>query len=162
MASKRGRGSRENAARLRHRALELRIAGRTYREIARELGRSVTAVHKYVQSELADLAEENRGKAAELRVIEHQRLERQYAAAWADYEAASHPADRARFLGVCLRVSESIRKLYGLDAPERLAVQEDRPSEMQRLKVALDDPEVARHLDAISERLSNPELPDAH
>lgn len=55
-------------------ALRLRIRGLTFREIAAELHVTVGAAHKYVKQGLAELAEQSRGSAEELRAQHEARL----------------------------------------------------------------------------------------
>jgi hypothetical protein len=93
-------------------ALELRKAGGSYREIARQLGVDVHTVHGDVAAELADLRDTTVGRAAELRVLELERCDRMVAGLWPQIQKGSPPAVTA-----AIRVSERRARLLGLDAP---------------------------------------------
>lgn len=97
------------------RALELKIAGATYREIAAALGYGDgSAAYKAVQA----------GKrlgfvepAAELRQIESDRLDRLQRAVWTNAVKGDLPAVNA-----ALKISDQRAKLLGLNAPQRTDV----------------------------------------
>ena len=97
------------------RALELKIAGATYREIAAALGyRDGSAAYKAVQA----------GKrlgfvepAAELRQLESDRLDRLQRAVWTNAVKGDLPAVNA-----ALKISDQRAKLLGLNAPQRTDV----------------------------------------
>ena len=108
--------ARENA----WRALELRKAGRTYRQIAARLQCSLGAAHKYVSSALAQLRGEVQESARELRELEIERLDDLERRLRARLKPGCSEADCARLALAILRVSESRRKLLGLDAPQRV------------------------------------------
>ncbi|MFC9965304.1 hypothetical protein ACFVH4_13790 [Nocardia ignorata] len=102
--------------RVKHRkALELRLEGKTYAEIADELGyadesgayRAVEAVLKRVES----------AGAAELRKVETLRLEALFRAWWPAALARDEKA-----AGVVLRCHDRLVKLHGLAVPERVVV----------------------------------------
>ena len=99
-------------------ALELRKKGMRYEAIAQTLGYSSRGnAHKAVMKELELLAKECREEAAQVRDLELQRLDDLFLAAWKAIADGSESAiDRA------LRVSESRRKLMGLDAAQKVDV----------------------------------------
>ena len=99
-------------------ALELRKKGMRYEEIAQQLGYSRRGnAHKAVMKEIELLAKECREEAAQVRDLELQRLDDLFLAAWKAIADGSESAiDRA------LRVSESRRKLMGLDAAQKVDV----------------------------------------
>ena len=99
-------------------ALELRKKGVRYEQIAQQLGYSNRGnAHKAVMKELELLAKECREEAAQVRDLELQRLDDLFLAAWKAIADGSESAiDRA------LRVSESRRKLMGLDAAQKVDV----------------------------------------
>lgn len=99
-------------------ALELRKKGFRYEQIAQQLGYSNRgSAHKAVMKELNLLAKECREEAAQVRDLELQRLDDLFLAAWKAIADGSESAiDRA------LRVSESRRKLMGLDAAQKVDV----------------------------------------
>jgi predicted DNA-binding protein (UPF0251 family) len=63
-------------------ALRLRIRGLSFREIAAELDVTHTTAHEYVKKGLAELAEQSRGTAEELRAQQEARLAAVMAANW--------------------------------------------------------------------------------
>jgi hypothetical protein len=93
-------------------ALELAQAGVSFDVIAQELGYANRGgAYKVVQAALARV---NAGPAAELKAMQHLRLERLHHAVWAKaLKGDLAAADRV------LRISESLRRLHGLDAPAR-------------------------------------------
>lgn len=99
-------------------ALELRKKGFRYEQIAQQLGYSNRgSAHKAVMRELNLLAKECQEEAAQVRDLELQRLDDLFLAAWKAIAGGSESAiDRA------LRVSESRRKLMGLDAAQKVDV----------------------------------------
>lgn len=134
---------RIGAADRRQRALELRKAGASYRAIGATLGVSEAQAHRDVQDALARLAELELTSAAELRALEMARLD-DLALTAARILAATHPlvsggkvlsgfTSEGKPIGLTddgpklaaireLRlISESRRKLLGLDAPAKVA-----------------------------------------
>ncbi len=99
-------------------ALELRKKGVRYEQIAQQLGYSNRgSAHKAVMRELNLLAKECLEEASKVRDLELQRLDDLFLAAWKAIANGSESAiDRA------LRVSESRRKLMGLDAAQKVDV----------------------------------------
>lgn len=99
-------------------ALELRKKGVRYEQIAQQLGYSNRgSAHKAVMKELNLLAKECLEEASKVRDLELQRLDDLFLAAWKAIADGSESAiDRA------LRVSESRRKLMGLDAAQKVDV----------------------------------------
>lgn len=99
-------------------ALELRKKGFRYEQIAQQLGYSNRgSAHKAVMKELNLLAKECLEEASKVRDLELQRLDDLFLAAWKAIADGSESAiDRA------LRVSESRRKLMGLDAAQKVDV----------------------------------------
>ena len=104
--------------------MRLRIAGRTYAEIAAELGMSQSGAHKTVTVALTALKEKCNESAEQMRTLETERL----TAVVADADAILRSADasdsnRLRALELKVKTSESLRKLWGLDAPTELNLQ---------------------------------------
>ena len=97
-------------------ALELRIAGATYRQIAAQLGVSEKAAYYDVQDELARLDPIITGRAERLRELENARLDRLHVALAAGIKAG-HPSA----VLATVRVMERRAKLCGLDAPTTIA-----------------------------------------
>lgn len=101
------------AAHDRHlRALELRIAGASYRVIAKSLGyKSVSSVHTAIERALKQTVQE---PADELRKLEMERLDAMGLKVWEQVRSGNLGAvDRM------LRIMERRSKLLGLDAPVR-------------------------------------------
>lgn len=108
----------------REAAVRLRISGRTYAEIAAELGMSQSGAHKTVTTALTALKEKCNEEAEQMRTLETERL----TAVVADADAILRRADasdsnRLRALELKVKTSESLRKLWGLDAPTELNLQ---------------------------------------
>lgn len=97
-------------------ALELRIAGATYRQIAAQLGVSEKAAYYDVQDELARLDPVIKGRAERLRDLENARLDRLHVAL-----AAGIKAGDPRAVVATVRVMERRARLNGLDAPTLVA-----------------------------------------
>ena len=81
-ARRRGPGQQEVIAERRVLALELRKAGASYREVARQLGVDVHTAHADVGAELAALRETAVAEATELRALELERLDGMTSALW--------------------------------------------------------------------------------
>ena len=118
--------------------LELRKQGHTFESIGKVVGISLQAAHVHVTKALDALIEHCNETADQLRTVEHQRLEKQYQSAWYCYDIAKgtegyaeltekkrqkairpDPSAMSRALETARKTGESIRKLYGLDSPEK-------------------------------------------
>lgn len=134
-------------------ALELRLAGKTYREIAAALG--YKSPHGAYDAVTGALAEVTREPAEELRKMELARLDALHAALW----PAAIQGDPVSVAGA-LRVSESRRKLLGLDLPEGYTdPKPERP--LVRVYWGNEVPDVVSIEDAIwvvEQRKGDPEL----
>lgn len=95
-------------------ALSLRLEGKTYAEIANELGYSESGAYRAVEAVLKRV--ESAG-ADELRKVETLRLEALFRAWW---PAALDRDEKAA--GVVLRCHDRLVKLHGLAMPERLVI----------------------------------------
>jgi DNA-binding CsgD family transcriptional regulator len=93
-------------------ALDLRIAGATYRQIGTQLAVSEKTAYLDVQAELARLDAVIKGKAERLRDLEARRLDT-LTVALAPGIRASDP----RAVMAAVRVMERRARLFGLDAP---------------------------------------------
>lgn len=121
------RGERARLTQRQSRALALRLGGATYRQIADALGVSVSVAHSDVQDALQDTADLPQERAGLLRGLEEERLDallRMLADAMAGSAEcpsckADVPVPAVSAIGEARRVSESRRKLLGLDAPDR-------------------------------------------
>ncbi len=117
--------------------LELRIMGATYRQIGKQLGISKSRVAELVRQGVDELNEQSRESADQLRAIEHQRLE----ALWRTLYPARIASDGTPDPDVIIklvRVSESIRRLWGLDAPEEHHLHLQLQGEIEQLHVLPD------------------------
>ncbi len=133
------------------RAAHLRAQGRTYLQIGTELGVNTGSAYKMVGRAIASAPVE---AVNELRAIESERLTAVIAKAW-EIVHADHPYVSAgrlltgvqdagpvlAALNLIRTTSESLRKLYGLDAPARqtiTVITEDAvDAELRRLETEL-------------------------
>jgi len=103
-------------------ALRLRIDGRSFTEIAQVLGYKASSTpFRLVTGALDELAAKKTESATQLRTLETERcigIIRDADTVLRDPE--TKPADKLRALEVKLKASESLRKLWGLDAPAAL------------------------------------------
>jgi hypothetical protein len=103
-----------NVETLKAQAMQLRIAGHSYRAIGRAIGRSHTRAHELVIAALREVRTLTAERVAELRSLEAARLDDLW---WKLYPKKSGDvlsADKARALA---RISEGRRQLFGLDLP---------------------------------------------
>lgn len=117
-AKHRNRPKGEDAATAERRgqALDLRKAGASYRQIASQLGVSLKTAYQDVQTELGALDALNKDKAERLRDLDAARLD--------SLQLALAPGIRAsdpRAVMACVRILERRARLFGLDAPQKLA-----------------------------------------
>lgn len=99
-------------------ALELRKTGMGYRQIAKTLGCGLSRAHGYVRAALDELRSQVLENATQLRDLEIQTLDSLQCAL---FETLNRPeTDRAKVANAIVRVSESRRKLLGLDSPQRV------------------------------------------
>lgn len=110
------RGKREAAAERKLKALELRKARASYRAIGKALNVSGVQAYRYVQSALAEIAAKTSENAEQLRNLELESLD-MAAVAIAKQVKNGEIAAIAEWR----RLSESRRKLLGLDAPDKVA-----------------------------------------
>ena len=103
-------GKREAAADRRVKALELRMRGEPYRAIGETLGVSEAQAHRDVHTALAALAKREQVLAEAHRAMEDARLDVALVGLWP--KVAKGDVDA---INAWVRVSESRRRLYGLD-----------------------------------------------
>ena len=108
--------NRINAAERRGQALERRKMGMSYRAIGDALGVSEKTAHQDVQAALASLAELEQASADEYRALELMRLDTALLAL-----APKLKYGDPQVVNAWVKVSESRRKLLGLDAPTKIA-----------------------------------------
>lgn len=98
------------------RALELRKMGLSLRQIGEQMGVSKVTAHRWVMSGLRELAKRVDGKAMELRQLQSERLDRMLTVAWPRAVSGDLAA-----LDKVLDIVAAQRRLYGLDAPAKVA-----------------------------------------
>src|SRR5262245_60858052 len=103
-------------------ALELRIAGATYRQIGAQLGVSECTAYYDVQDELGRLDAIGKEKAERLRDLEIRRLDALTVAL-----APGIQSGDVRAILAAVRVMERRAKLLGLDGPQQFAGPEGAP-----------------------------------
>lgn len=108
--------TRIDMAERRQQALEYRKAGASFRLIADKLGVSVKTAHQDVRDALANLAELEQANAEEYRTMELARLD-MAALALSQKLKLGDP----QVVNAWVKVSESRRRLLGLDAPTKIA-----------------------------------------
>lgn len=97
-------------------ALELRRAGLSYREIAAKIGIGKSQAQRLVEAGLEQVRDEVDAEARDLKAIELSRLDAMLSGLWPDARRGAHGAvDRV------LRIMERRAKLLGLDAPLKMA-----------------------------------------
>lgn len=107
------------AAQRKQKAVRWRIQGWTYRQIAERLETGPGNAYRLVKEALDDLRAECKEDAAELREIEIAKLDAAEKEAWRRLRGADD-ADAAKMLNTIKGISESRRKLTGLDAPVKV------------------------------------------
>lgn len=108
-------GASETAAARRLQSFELRKLGISYRGIGKKLGISEAQAHRDVKSVLKKLAQQELTLATEYRTLELERLDTLWTKALQKALEGDIPAVHA-----ALRVSESRRRLLGMDEPVQL------------------------------------------
>jgi hypothetical protein len=104
----------------RWQALELRKQAKSYREIARAMGCSLTAAYRYVGDALDELKAKVSESAEQLRTIEIEKLDQLEAKMKESLDKEDDPVARGKVAAVIVKITESRRKLLGLDAPQRI------------------------------------------
>lgn len=107
-------GEAERIATRRVKALELRKAGFSYREIAKQLGVDVKTAHDDVMAELLVLREATVSDAKALREIELERSDVAIKGLWNKVKDGDTQA-----ISALVRVQERRAKLLGIDAPAK-------------------------------------------
>src|SRR5262245_18164807 len=107
-----GRGAKERSAARRVRALSLRQAGASFRDLGHQLGVRRQQAYRDVDHALAELAKQQAQKAEKLRGLELARLDRLLLGVWPRAQGGDLGAvDRA------VKIMERVEKLQGLEAP---------------------------------------------
>lgn len=129
-------GETETIAARRVKALELRKSGASYRLIGQALGVDVATAWDDVQAELTALRMLTVKVAEDVRTLELERLDRWLAKLEAHGIAAGDP----QAINTAIRLSESRRKLLGVDAPLKVQdVPHDRDVPHDKLDQRIDE-----------------------
>ncbi len=106
---------RLSAKKRQRRALDLKIAGATYQQIADELGyRTASGAHKAVSSALTAML---RPPADELRALESERLDNLWRRLWVRLNSTTATTDAVKIADRLIRLSQRRAALLGLDSP---------------------------------------------
>lgn len=109
--------TRITAVQRRIQALELRIAGKNFREIGLAMGFSEQRAHQLVSEELIRLNAERSEAAVEVKRLELERLDALLAGVWEKAKGGDGPTiDRV------IAIMQRRAKLQGLDAPTKSVV----------------------------------------
>lgn len=100
--------------------LKLRLAGLTYDEVAAQLGYKTEASVRYAYN--AAMKRAMAEPAAELREIQHQRIEQLWRRAYQVALTDANPDRAMRALDRCAALLERSARLWGLDAPTKQTV----------------------------------------
>ena len=107
----------------REKALVLRRAGASLRDIARALGVSHVTAKEYLDDAMKDLQAAQNEKAEATRAVELDRLDRLHMAAWPLATGKDTDADtRFKAIDRLVRIADRRAKLLGLDAPVKSEV----------------------------------------
>lgn len=128
----------------RAKALDLRRAGASLRDIAKALGVSHQSAKRYIDTAISDLHNSQNQKTEDYRAVELDRLERLHMALWqraigGKRDGVDIPPDYAA-VDRLVRISERRSKLLGLDAPvkQELTGKDGEPIK-QRIEVVYVD-----------------------
>lgn len=99
-------------------ALDLRQAGNSYREIAKQLGASVSTIWEDINDALVTLADQEQEKTKMLRQLELERLDALHSSHWANATTGQDTQAAA----VILKIADRRAKLLGLDKPAQLDI----------------------------------------
>ena len=104
-------------------AIALRMAGATYRQIGQELGYSAQAAWGSVDRALRRIAKHTNEDAKKLRRIELRRLERLHLLMWQEAtKKETKEKQRLAAIDRCLKIAERRARLMGLDKPQMVDV----------------------------------------
>jgi hypothetical protein len=144
------KGSHAEAAARRLRSFDLHVAGASYRAIGKELGISEAQAHRDVQATLATLAKLEHDTAEVYRTVELARLD------VAQLSLASKVrTGNVEAINAWVRVSESRRKLLGLDQQPPLGMGPYELSGSDRIRA------IIGLLDAARDRAARSDVIDA-
>lgn len=123
-------------------AVALRLAGASFTEVAEALGLgSVGDAYEMVESTLAlQVTDEDR---EQLRQIEAARLDRLQRSVWGVATDPDHP-DHYLALNAVLKISDSRRRLLGLDMPTEISVSSPTQDELDRWVASVTNQQLGR------------------
>jgi hypothetical protein len=132
-------GKRIEAAKRRTEAMELRIAGATYTQIAERLGCTKQRAHAIVTEEMEKLTRARTAAAEALVALESERLDRVQLGVWS--RAVKGDLDAVNAL---LRLMNRRAKLLGLDTPTamNIGVNKMAPVMLNIVEETVDAPQV--------------------
>jgi hypothetical protein len=108
-------GTKLAIADCRSQAVQLRIEGHTFREIAQELGASLGQVHSDVSSSLAETRDRMTDDCNMLRTIEHERLEGIWQRLFSEAGGCADIDKLVKLTTAMHRNSELRQRLHGLE-----------------------------------------------
>lgn len=111
-------------------ALDLKIGGANFREIARTLKIGVATAHKYVSEALEDIRDENEDRIDVLRRIEVARLDAMLLKLWKE-------RDKPRTADTIIRLLERKHRLQGLDVGKGSGDEPPPPPPTSQLPAAI-------------------------
>lgn len=121
------------------RALELRIANNSYREIAQILGISYQAAQQAVKRKLDKLESVSEEKALELRHLESERLDQMQKALWEKATNPDKPDKRAA--EVILKIMDHRAKLFGLYAARNESLSVNSEGNVEQINIVFVKPQ---------------------
>lgn len=136
-------------------ALQLRIGGARYRQIATELGVSLDTAWHDVQDSISETNTLVTERAEELRAVELERLDR-YLRALQEVIQGTEPALKLRAIEIAVHVSARRAKLLGLDAQHTApAIEEILRTASEIVHIIQSEIRDQRIVDAIIERITS-------
>jgi hypothetical protein len=137
------------AAVRRKEAVDLRVEGKTYREIGQELGVTPTRARQLVSEALAALQKDTAESAEELRRLELDRLDQLQSGLWEEAAGGNLKA-----VGAALKIMERRARLVGLDAPTRTESTHGYPDLSEMSDAELDE-ELRRHANVFLDAMAS-------
>lgn len=107
-------------------ALDYRLAGLSYRAVAKKMGVDGATAYRYVQAGIKIIQEEYKEKASALVTMELSKLDKLEVAL---YKGALEGDTKS--IGSLLRIQERRSKLLGLDAPVKQHIEMEVPEPIQ-------------------------------
>lgn len=124
-----GRNSPTHPRRLKaadneNRALELRMAGANYHQIADQIGTTYSLAYNTVRRALERIARENTAMADKVRDLEAARYDRLMASWWPRALGSASKAPDPKAAAIVMDIIHRRCKLFGADAPKKIALTE--------------------------------------